>query len=134
MLEPRFPDPQLSMNFCFVKKGMLKLSPRYATEYTLNLLLISCLVIGLIFRLQYFVYSIHWGINLPQKSTPSFLSSLVINLPTVQSPFFRQFPLFIVFFCEHRPPLLHPSPLKKWIFQWTLIILNFFILNTHPIF
>ena len=50
------------------------------------------------------------------------------NLQKVQVLFFRQFPPIYCFFVNP------PPPFKNRIFQWTLIILNFFILNPIPSF
>ena len=54
-------------------------------------------------------HSVHWGLNLTSKlSTSSYLSSLLLNLQTIQTPLFRQFtPTISVF---HAPP-------KNRIFQ-----------------
>ena len=68
--------------------------------------------------------------TLLQKHHPSsFLPSPPpppINLQTVEDPHFQAIPLYILVFCE--------LPHKNQIFQWTPIILKFFILNLIPSF
>ena len=48
----------------------------------------------------YYVHSVHWCINHPQKSLFFAKPLLPSNLPTVKAspPFLRNFPLYIVFF------------------------------------
>ena len=73
-------------------------------------------------------HSVRWEINptpSPQKHCPLFLTkSPPLNLQIVQSPLFRQSPLYIGF--PWTPP---PLPKKKYIY---LYVLKFFIF--HPIF
>ena len=59
------------------------------------------------------------------KYHPLFFPNPFLNLQTIQTPFFIQFPLYIVFFM---------NPRKNWIFQWTPIILNFLALTPIPSF
>ena len=55
------------------------------------------------------------------STSPTFSSSPLLKLQTIQAlSLFRQFPSYIWFFV---------NPPKDRIFQWTPIILNFFILN-----
>ena len=67
-------------------------------------------------------HSVHWGIKPPSKiPLPSFLPRPPLNQQTVQAPFLCNPPPSKLIFRE-------PSP-KSRIFQWTLKILKFFILN-----
>ena len=59
--------------------------------------------------------------HLLKNTTPSFLPSPPLNLQTVQTPFFWQFPPIYWFF-EH-------PPFKNWISGWTPEILKSYILK-----
>ena len=62
-----------------------------------------------------------------KNSSPHFFTSSLLNLQIVQTTLYRQFSpyLYIVFLW---------TPLKNRIFEWTLIILRFVIVNSIPSF
>ena len=73
-------------------------------------------------------HSVHWGLSPPQKhQLLFFLPNLLLNLQTIQALLLRHFASNILIF--HAPP-----PPKNRIFQWTPILLKFFIFNPIPSF
>ena len=83
---------------------------------------------GFYLQMQFFMVAIVIvciGVSNPQKHPSFFFAKPPLkssNCPKPASPpFFRLFPPYKLVFCE--PP-------KNRIFQWTSIILRFFILNT----
>ena len=68
-------------------------------------------------------HSVHWGIK---KHHPIFYPRPLLNLKTVQAPLFYAIPHYIFVFPDF--------PSKNQIFQWTPLILKFFILNPIPSF
>ena len=68
------------------------------------------------------------GYQLPLKnSSPHFFTSSLLNLQIFQTTLYRQFSryLYIGFLW---------TPLKNCIFEWTLIILRYVIVNSNPSF
>ena len=71
-------------------------------------------------------HSVHWVSALLKTTNPSFLPSPLIDVKTVQAPLFLgNSSLYIGF--------LWISP-ENQIFQWTPLVLKFFILNPIPSF
>ena len=71
---------------------------------------------------QDYFFIVHIGVSThPQKHRRFLFTQPPLNLHTVESPFFRQFIPIYCFFPE--------TAIKNLNFQWTPLILIFFILN-----
>ena len=68
---------------------------------------------------------VHIEVSTPRSKIPPFFAKRSLKSANCPSPLFKQF--YILIFCE-------PPPHKNWTFQWTPIILKFFILNPIPPF
>ena len=77
---------------------------------------------------KFFIVCILWifivciALSVPLKNTPLFLAKPPLKFENCPSPPSQAIPPYILVFREPHP--------KNWIFQCTLIILKFFILNS----